>query len=63
MVSAEDCLPNIPGGGFVNNYLCNGALINNIDQGDLRMDYRTTNSAIFGRFSASSTRRWQLGIT
>jgi hypothetical protein len=44
-------LPNIPGGGFVNNYLYNGALINNIDQGDLRMDYRTTNSAIFGRFS------------
>src|SRR5437588_618812 len=26
-------LPNIPGGGLVSNYLYNGALVNNIDQG------------------------------
>src|SRR5262249_33162566 len=44
-------LPNIPGAGLVSNYLSNGALINNIDQGDIRIDYRTTNSSIFGRFS------------
>lgn len=44
-------LPNIPGAALVSNYLYNGALINNIDQGDLRIDYRTTNSSIFGRFS------------
>jgi hypothetical protein len=44
-------LPNIPGAGLVNNYLFNGALVNNIDQGDLRIDYRTPKSAIFGRFS------------
>jgi len=31
-------LPNIPGAGLVNNYLYNGALVNNIDQGDLRVD-------------------------
>jgi hypothetical protein len=44
-------LPNITGAGLVNNYLYNGAQINNIDQGDIRVDYRTTNSAVFGRFS------------
>ena len=44
-------LPNIPGAGLVSNYLYNGALINNIDQGDIRVDYRTAKSAIFGRFS------------
>ncbi len=44
-------LPNIPGGALVNNYLYNGALVNNIDQGDMRVDYRTNNSTIFGRFS------------
>jgi hypothetical protein len=44
-------LPNIPGAGLVNNYLYNGALLNNIDQGDIRVDYRATNSSVFGRFS------------
>ena len=44
-------LPNIGGGGLVSNYLYNGALLNNIDQGDIRVDYRTADSAIFGRFS------------
>ena len=44
-------LPNIPGAGLVSNYLFNGALVNNIDQGDIRVDYRTAASAIFGRFS------------
>ncbi len=43
--------PNIPGASTVNNYLYNGALINNIDQGDIRVDYRTGNSSIFGRYS------------
>lgn len=43
--------PNIPGAGTVNNYLYNGALVNNIDQGDIRVDYRTNNSSIFGRYS------------
>ena len=44
-------LPNIAGAGTVNNFLYNGPLVNRIDQGDVRVDYRTTNSAIFGRFS------------
>jgi hypothetical protein len=44
-------MPNIAGAGIVNNYLYNGSLINNIDQGDLRIDYRISNSSIFGRFS------------
>src|SRR5262249_15136335 len=44
-------LPNIAGAGQVNNFLYNGPLLNRIDQGDLRIDYRTTNSSVFGRFS------------
>jgi hypothetical protein len=36
-------VPNVPGAGLVNNFLYNGALINNIDQDDLRVDYRSTN--------------------
>ena len=44
-------LPNIAGAGAVNNHLYNGPLLNRIDQGDVRIDYRTTNSAIFGRYS------------
>lgn len=44
-------LPNIPGTGLVSNFLYNGALVNNIDQGDIRVDYRTGNSTLFGRFS------------
>ena len=44
-------MPNIPGAGAVNNFLYNGPLLNNIDQGDLRIDYRTANSSIFGRYS------------
>ncbi|HXB74790.1 MAG TPA: carboxypeptidase regulatory-like domain-containing protein [Candidatus Acidoferrales bacterium] len=55
-------LPNIPGGGLVNNYLYNGALINNIDQGDLRMDYRTEKSAIFGRFSKENAATFNPGF-
>ena len=43
--------PNIPGGALASNYLYNGPLINNIDQGDARIDYRTANSSIFGRYS------------
>jgi hypothetical protein len=42
-------LPNIAGAGTVNNYLYNGALVNDIDQGDVRIDYRTSSSSIFGR--------------
>jgi hypothetical protein len=44
-------LPNIAGAGTVNNYLYNGALVNDIDQGDVRIDYRTSSSSIFGRYS------------
>jgi hypothetical protein len=46
--------PNDPSAGttkLVNNYLYNGAVINNIDQGDLRVDYRRNQTSIFGRFS------------
>jgi len=48
--------PNIAGGALVSNYLYNGPLINNIDQGDLRVDYRTNNSSIFGRYSKEDPR-------
>jgi len=44
-------LPNIPGAGQVNNFLYNGPLLNNIDQGDVRVDYRTAKSSLFGRYS------------
>src|SRR5690242_2601903 len=44
-------LPNIAGAGQVSNFLYNGPLLNNIDQGDVRVDYRTANSSLFGRFS------------
>jgi Carboxypeptidase regulatory-like domain len=46
-------LPNInpANPALVNNYLYNGQLLNIINQGDLRMDYRTAKSSTFGRFS------------
>lgn len=44
-------LPNIDGAGAVNNFLYNGPLLNTINQGDVRVDYRTTNSSLFGRYS------------
>lgn len=44
-------LPNIDGAGAVNNFLYNGPLLNTINQGDVRVDYRTNNSSLFGRFS------------
>src|SRR6478736_4378298 len=44
-------LPNIAGAGQVNNFLYNGPLLNRIEQGDLRIDYRTANSSIFRRYS------------
>jgi hypothetical protein len=55
-------LPNIPGAGLVSNYLYNGALINNIDQGDLRVDYRTEKSALFGRFSKENAATFNPGF-
>ena len=42
-------LPNMA--GIVSNFLYNGAVVNNIDQGDARVDYRTDKSTLFGRFS------------
>ena len=36
---------------LVNNYLYNGPLTNTIDQGDVRIDFRTSVTSIFGRFS------------
>ncbi|HEY4045909.1 MAG TPA: carboxypeptidase regulatory-like domain-containing protein [Acidobacteriaceae bacterium] len=46
-------LPNInPSNPAVaNNYLFNGAVVNTIDQGDIRVDYRTDRASIFGRYS------------
>ena len=40
---------NLP--GIVNNFLYNPAQITNVDQGDLRLDYRSDKSNLFGRFS------------
>jgi Carboxypeptidase regulatory-like domain len=46
-------LPNInpSNPALVNNYLYNGVVTNNVDQGDIRVDYRTQKSTIFGRYS------------
>jgi hypothetical protein len=46
-------LPNInpSNPALVNNYLFNGAVLNTIDQGDIRVDYRTDQASIFGRYS------------
>ncbi|HXJ43406.1 MAG TPA: hypothetical protein VNH18_29255, partial [Bryobacteraceae bacterium] len=41
--------PNLP--GLINNFLYNPVQTNQVDQFDLRADYRTTNSSIFGRYS------------
>ncbi len=40
-----------PAGALVSNYLYNPILMNNIDQGDVRIDFHTSVSSIFGRFS------------
>jgi hypothetical protein len=42
-------LPNQP--GLANNFLFNGPVINNIQQGDARVDYHGDKSTIFGRFT------------
>src|SRR5437763_7255885 len=42
-------LPNLP--GEVNNFLYNPVQKNRVDQFNIRSDYRTSRSAIFGRFS------------
>jgi hypothetical protein len=42
---------NIPGSGLVNNYLYPGRLQDNVNQGDVRIDYKTDKTSIFGRFS------------
>jgi hypothetical protein len=38
-------------GAITNNYLYNGPLVNTIDQGDIRIDFRTPSTSIFGRYS------------
>ena len=40
---------------LVNNYLYNGAVTNNVDQGDIRVDYRTQKANIFGRYSKENS--------
>jgi hypothetical protein len=46
-------LPNINPGNpaLINNYLYNGAVENVINQGDIRIDYKTATTQIFGRYS------------
>ena len=45
-------LPNYGAADAItNNYLYNGALLNTIDQGDIRIDFRTGVTSIFGRYS------------
>ncbi len=41
--------PNLK--GTITNYLYNPVQTNQVDQFDLRLDYRTTNSSLFGRYS------------
>ena len=40
---------------LVNNYLFNGSVENNVDQGDIRVDYRTQKANIFGRYSKENS--------
>ena len=40
---------NLP--GLINNYLYNPMQITRMDQGDVRIDYRTNTSTLFGRYS------------
>jgi hypothetical protein len=45
-------LPNTGApGAIANNYLFNGKLDNVIDQGDIRIDFRTPTTSIFGRYT------------
>jgi hypothetical protein len=45
-------LPNRGGPGDIsNNFLYNGPLLNTIDQGDIRLDYRHETTSIFARYS------------
>ena len=45
-------VPNVgSSAAVINNFLFNGAVTNNINQGDVRIDYRTDKTTIFGRFS------------
>jgi hypothetical protein len=45
-------LPNYGAAGAIsNNFLYNGALDNVLDQGDVRIDFRTPTTSIFGRYS------------
>ena len=41
--------PNLP--GEINNFLYNPVQTNQVDQTNTRIDYRTSNSSIFGRYS------------
>ena len=52
----------LPQPGTVNNFLYNGPLINTIDQGDIRVDYRTANSSLFGRFSREDPSTYNPGF-
>jgi hypothetical protein len=40
---------------LVNNYLFNGSVENNVDQGDIRVDYRGQKTNIFGRYSKENS--------
>jgi hypothetical protein len=44
--------PNLP--GQINNYLYNPVQTNQVDQWNVRADYRTTNASLFARFSAEN---------
>ncbi|WP_162539250.1 carboxypeptidase regulatory-like domain-containing protein [Granulicella sp. WH15] len=45
-------LPNYGApGALTNNYIFNGKLDNTIDQGDVRIDFRTPTTSIFGRYT------------
>jgi hypothetical protein len=48
--------------GLVNNYLYNGSVLNNLDQGDLRVDYRTDKTSVFGRFSKEAAETFSPGL-
>jgi len=43
--------PNLAGAGQVNNFLYNPVQTSQVDQTNTRIDYRTSNSSVFGRYS------------
>lgn len=49
----------VPNGMVTPNFSSNGVLKNDVDQFDLRLDYKRGADSFFGRYSFMDTRRWE----